>query len=222
MGKGGVDEYMEISIRRAAPADIPKLPAVFRDANDSLRKSQGGLTPDKEIDRLNALPDSGLRRNFTRGAVLFVAEVRGTGEIAGMGALTDNFISRIVGSTYSRSHYVLRAFQHGKGGVSVGRLLREATIAEAKRLGFRKMYGYSTAEAIGYHKKFGAVFHPQYDFRVLGNTLSHYYEIELRRSALNWLHIEPYIFRLGMLLGPGLGPVLAAARRTLARSGMSE
>jgi len=194
---------MEITIRRVRDADLPSLPAIFRDANNTLRKSRGGLSPDSEIDSLNSKSDAELLKILCRGAIIFVAEVNGTSRLAGMGALTDNLPARLMNSTSSRSHYVREAFQKGKAGVSVGRLLREATIAEAKRRGFRKMYGFSTPEAAGFHRKFVAVFHPEYDTTMSGLPLK-YYEIELRRSVFNGVRVEPYVHRAGMLFGAAL------------------
>lgn len=196
---------MEIDIRKARNGDLPALPQIFRNANDTLRQSRGGTHPDSDVDMLNRMTDSELLGILRRGAVIFVAEVKGTNQLAGMGAITDNLPARLMGSTYSRNHYVLESFQKGKSGVSVGRLLREATLAEARRLGFRKIYGYSTPEAAGYHKKFGAVFYPRYNSRLVGTVVLQYYEIELRKSILNSLHVEPYVYRAGMLLGSALG-----------------
>lgn len=202
----------EIIIRKAESGDLPHLPAIFRDANETLRRSRGGLTPDGDIDRLNSIDDASLKRMFLRDSIIFVAAVRGTNELAGMGALTDNLLSRMLGSTYSRNHYVRASFQGGKAGVSVGRLLREATIAEAKRLGYRKMYGFSTPDSAGFHLKFGAVFHPAHDACFAGTATLRYYEIEIRKSALNWVRIEPYMHLLGRLYGQALQILMMRGR----------
>jgi L-amino acid N-acyltransferase YncA len=204
---------MEIIIRKAEKEDMPQLPSIFRDANETLRKSRGGLTPDEDVDHLNSMDDESLKRMFRRSSIIFVAEVRETGMLAGMGALTDNTLSRMLGSTYSRNHYVRASFQGGKAGVSVGRLLREATISEARRLGFRKMYGFSTPDSAGFHSKFGAVFYPRHDARFAGKANLRYYEIELRKSILNGVRIEPYVHLLGRLYGQALSLILMRGRR---------
>lgn len=196
---------VEIRIRRYEGRDAPQAVAVFRDANNSIRKSRGGAHPDSEVDALLSKSDAELLSIITHGSVIFVAEVAGTGEIAGMGAITNNLVARMLGSTYSKNHYVKEAFQHGKAGVSLGRPLRDATLAEAKRLGFRKMYGFSTPESVGFHKKFGAVFHPRYNTRMFGTVIVEYYEIELRKSVLNGIRMEPYAVMLGRAYGWLLG-----------------
>jgi len=205
----------QVIIRRYREADGPQAVAVFRDASGTLRKSRGGTHPDEEVDLLLGKDDKSLLELLLHGSIVFVAEVEGTGELAGIGALTDNLPARITNSTYSRNHYVREAFQHGKAGFSIGRPLREATIGEAKRLGYRKMYGFSTPEAVGFHRKFGAVFYPEHNAKLFGTVTVQYYEIELRKSAWNRLHIEPYVHRLGRIYGSILnffrGPIKPAA-----------
>lgn len=196
---------VEIAIRKYEDRDAQGVLAVFRDANDTLRKSRGGAHPDCDVDALLSKSDDELLGIIRHGSVIFVAEVKGTGEIAGMGAITNNLVARTLGSTYSKNHYVKEAYQHGKAGVSLGRPLRDATLAEARRLGFRKMYGYSTPEAAGFHRKFGAVFHPRYNTVMFGSVVLQYYEIELRKSALNGIHMEPYAVMLGRMYGWLLG-----------------
>jgi hypothetical protein len=187
---------IRILIRRYKLGDGPQLLRIIRDANDTLRASRGGAHPDDAIDRMNAKPDSALLKLVLNGSRMFVAEVEGTGELAGMGAHTDNLTSALLGSTYSRAHYVLGEFQHGKAGVSVGKLLRMATIESAKKRGFRKMYGFSTPEAVGFHKKCGAVFHPEHNHRYLdGSVEVHYYDMELRKSFLNRFAVEPVAYK---------------------------
>ncbi|MFH0884628.1 MAG: hypothetical protein V1861_02880 [Candidatus Micrarchaeota archaeon] len=192
---------VEILIRRYRQKDGPQVVGIFRNATNTLRKSRGGSYPDEEIDRLLARGDGKLLEMLLHGSIVFVAEVKGTREIVGTGALTDNIVARILNSTYSRNHYVREAFQHGKAGISVGRQLREATLNEAKRLGFRKMYGFSTYDAVGYHRKFGAVFYPEHNARLFGSMVVQYYEIELRKNPINRFHIEPYAHLMGRIYG---------------------
>ncbi len=188
---------MEINIRSYRPADAKQVIEVFRDSFNTLRKSRGGAHPDAAVDKFLDASDREILGRITRGAVLLVAEVKETGEIAGTGAVTNRPVDRLLNSTYSRTHYVKEKFQHGKTGVNIGSMLRRATIQKARDLGFRKIYGYSLPESVGFHKKFGAKYLPRYNFRYLEGAVEvHYYEIELRPSIRNSIRIEPYIFRL--------------------------
>jgi GNAT superfamily N-acetyltransferase len=189
---------MELILRDFEPSDAPQIIEVYRDATQSLRKSNGGSHPDDYIEKLITAPDEEILRQLIYSDELILAEVRGTGEIAGMGGLTNRLKNRILGSTYSCNHYVKRKFQ----GVGVGSLLKKATLERANKLGFRKMYGYSTEEAINFNKKHGAVFYPQFNaFREGSEVLVHYYEVELRKSVLNRLRIEPYTSELSIMSG---------------------
>ena len=192
---------MEILIRDVNPEDTNQLLDVFRSAHESLRKSKGGQHPDKAIDDMISLPDERLAEIVTKDNALIVAEVRETGELAGMGAVTNRWYDFALGSTYSKNHFVKTNFQRGKAGVSVGKLLRKASIEKARSQGFRKLYGYSTPEAQGFHKKFGAVFLPEFNSNYLRHTVPlHYYEIKLKKSILNSMYLEPYIYELTMLI----------------------
>jgi hypothetical protein len=186
---------VEIFLREYRPEDAPEVVGVFRDAHNALRKSRGGMHPDETIDRFMAKDDRELLDMLMRGARIIVAEAKGTGRLAGMGAITTDPLSRLLGSTYSKDHYVREEFQRGKAGVSVGRVVREATLKLAREMGFRKLYGYSTPEAAGFHRKFGAIFHPGCDSTYMGGVRILYYETELRKSRLNAVRIEPYVFK---------------------------
>lgn len=183
---------MEIVIREYQPHDAAQLVGIFRDSYGTLRRSRGGQHPDHEVDKLIIRPDSEILAMLERGSEVLVAEVRGTGELAGTAAFTTNLLSRILNSTYSRNHYVKEAFQKGRAGVSVGSLLRRATIERARARGFRKMYGFSSPEAEGFHRKFGFRFVPGHDYNYLPGVEARYYELELNRSALNRLPLEPW------------------------------
>lgn len=70
----------------------------------------------------------------------------------------------------------------GYRGRGIGRLLKEATIHEAKKQGFRFLLGHAReGAAIGINKKFGArIIRPYEDFGGTGTT--HYlYEIDLKK-----------------------------------------
>ncbi len=196
---------MNISIRHYEQRDWKELLSVFRDASDTLRKSRGGTHPDDEIKALSGKADGELLKIILHGSIVFVAEVDGTGKLAGMGAITNHLPSRILNSTFSRNHYVRGAFQRGKAGISVGRLLREATLGEARRRGFRKVCGYSAPESVGFHRKFGAIFYPAHDDCLFGTVRLRYYEIELRKSIFNSIRVEPLVHRLGRDFGSLLG-----------------
>ena len=128
---------------------------------------------------------------------IVVAEVEETGEMAGFGAISNNWRNKILKSCYSKFHFVKEKFQRGRAGVNVGRMLRKKTISMAASKNYRKIYGYATTEAIGFHKKFGAKFFPEYNHpsNIEGAT-DNYYEIELRPSFLNGLKIEPNIEKI--------------------------
>ncbi len=205
---------VEIVLREYRPEDAPEIVDVFRDACNALRKSRGGAHPDETIDRFLGKSEGELLDMLTRGARITVAEVKGTGRLAGMGAITVDLTSQLLGSTYSKDHYVREEFQRGKAGVSVGRLVREATLKEAREMGFRKLYGYSTTEAEGFHRKFGAVFHHGHDSTYMDGVRILYYETRLKESPMNGILVEPYVFKVSRFISQ-LKLVLAAklARR---------
>lgn len=191
---------MEILIREFCSNDSQAVVDVFRDSMQSLRMSQGGLHPDEEVVRLVSMPDEKLLSGMTYAGVLFVAEVKETSEIVGIGGFRVGKLNALARSAYSRAHYVKKSFQKGKAGVGVGSLLRKATIEKARAMGLRKLYGFTTAESVGFHKKSGAVFIPLFDnlgySGYSGKVKRLYYEIELKRSIWNILPVEPFIFSL--------------------------
>jgi hypothetical protein len=168
---------------------------VYRDSMQSLRLSQGGNHPEWAVDKAVSKPDEELLSGMTCKSIIFIAEVKGSGEIVGIGGLGMGLLNRLAGCAYSKAHYVKRAYQKGRAGVPVGSMLRKATIAEAARMGFRKMYGYTTSESVSFHAKAGARMVPAFDrmHKELKVRLR-YYDVELRRSILNALPIEPMIF----------------------------
>jgi len=187
---------MDIIVRDYAPADGPQLVEVFSDATPSLRASNGGVHPDDEIDKLIGTPEPLMRERITKDACAVVAVVRETGQVIGMNAFTNGFLDRLTNSTYSKHMFVRDGFQHGKAGVSVGRLVREKLLQKARSMGYRKIFGYSTPEAVGFHRKFGAVFYPEHNTTYCeGKVELHYYEIELRKSFWNSIRFEPYLFK---------------------------
>ncbi len=190
---------MNIIIRDYKPSDAAQVVQVYRDSFDSNRKSRGGLHPDKAVDELLSKTDNELHSMIAKG-VLMVAQIKETGELAGIGGISNKWINRLLKSTYSKNHCVKERFQHGRCGVSVGSLIRKSTIDKARHMGFTKIYGYSTPEAITFHKKFGARFFPQYNFRYLHKAVElQYYEIALRPGILNNIRLEPYLFQLGKI-----------------------
>ncbi|MDD5172247.1 MAG: GNAT family protein [Candidatus ainarchaeum sp.] len=191
---------MEIIIRDYRQEDSAQVASVFRDASQVLRKSRGGSHPDKTIDEQLRGSDRDILVKFAGGTKLIVAEVKETGEIVGTGGISHGALERLTGSTYSTAHYVKSDFQRGKAGVPVGSMIRKEILARATALGCRKIYGFSTPEAVGFHKKHGAVFFPCHD-RYEGNDMRlPYYEVELKPSMWNRLRIEPYVFKLNELL----------------------
>lgn len=186
---------MEIFAREYRPEDDSQLPEIFRNASNSLRESRGGKHPDKTIDELIGQPDEQILNRLKFGKFLMVAEVRESGELAGMGAFSRMWKNDFFKTSYSTGHYVKEEFQRGRAGVSVGSMLRLAIMKKAKELGYRKLYGFSTPEAIGFHKKFGARFFPRYN-KINYGVQVHYYEIELNRSIINGIRFEPLLFEL--------------------------
>lgn len=192
---------MELEIRDYREDDALQVIEVFRDSFNTLRKSKGGNHDEETVDKVVGQPDDATLFMVVSGRKLLVAVVKGTGEIAGIGAISDSRADRILGSRYSRTHYVKEKFQHGKAGVSVGKMLRNATIEKARNLGARKMFGYATTESIGFHKKFGAKFVPMFNSSYLGGVRAYYYEMELRPSIWNRIPFEPFIFQFSKLVG---------------------
>ena len=193
--------YVEIEIRDYRPSDAKQVIEVFRDSFNTLRKSRGGNHEDSTVDRVVGQSDKSTLWMVTSGRLLLVAVVKKTGEIAGIGAISDTKADHLLGTRYSRTHYVKEKFQHGKAGVSVGKMLRLSTIEKARKLGARKLFGYATIESVGFHKKFGARFMPMFNSSYLDGVRSYYYEIELRPSFWNRITIEPFIFQLSKFLG---------------------
>ncbi|MCI0503241.1 GNAT family N-acetyltransferase [Candidatus Micrarchaeota archaeon] len=184
---------IEIIVRECRPEDRIHLADVFRDSYDSLRKSRGGMHPDELVDRVISRADEEILSDLEYGGVVLVAEEKPGGEIAGVASITDRWINSLVGSSYSRSLYVRSAYQRGRCGVNVGSILRSAILDKARRRGFRKVFGYSTPEAIGFHTRFGARFQPFFNHRDKGSFSFHFYEIELKPHPLNLIPIEPFI-----------------------------
>ena len=190
---------MEVRIREYRPGDSEELLEVFHLSNDSLRVSRGGNHPDERIDKLQSYPKKHTLRHLTHNAVVLVAEAEG--EIAGFGGFSNGLLEKILKSTYGKSLYVRPEYQRGKKGVSIGSLLYSARRKEAARRGFRKLYSYSVPEAVAFQKKQGATFHPFHDTYSLNPEVkTSYFELELRKSFLNNVRVEPYIFELRVLI----------------------
>ena len=186
---------VEILIREYRPEDASRVLEAYRDSMQSLRASQGGIHPEWAVDMDISRPDEELLSGMTYRSILLVAEVKGTGEVAGIGGLGIGLLNRLAGCVYSKAHYVKRAFQRGKAGISVGSMLRKATISTASGMGFRKLYGYTTSESVSFHAKAGARLVPMFNrMHKERKVCLRYYEIELRRNILNALPIEPIIF----------------------------
>jgi hypothetical protein len=190
---------VEVVIRDYLPDDARQIIDIYRDSFTTLKKSKGGGHPDGKVDKIIQKPDKYLLKKLVSDGILVVAQVKGTHEIVGIGAISNTFTSGFLGSRYSRSHYVKASFQKGKAGVNVGTMLRVATIEKAKTLGARKLFGYSTNESVEFHKKFGARFVPRYNCTYLGGIPTNYYEIVLRKSIWNNIPFEPVLFHLSKI-----------------------
>ena len=184
----------EIRIRSYRQQDAAHVIAIYRDACESLRKSKGGQQSDHTVDALITQSDREILHDLTTNSILLIAEV--DGDSAGIGVLTRTLPLRLCNSAYSKAHYVLRKYQ-GKG---VGSRLRHATLDLARQLGCRKVYGFSTPEAVEFHKRFGARFIPRLDTVDPKSGMKlQYYEFALKQSILNEVRFEPLFFTLGKL-----------------------
>ncbi len=195
----------EIIIRDFRPEDRAQLADVYRDSYGTLRESRGGQHPDELVDRVIGRADDEILSDIEYGGIVLVAEAHPGGEIAGVASITDRWINSVTGSSYSRSLYVRSAYQRGKSGVNVGTMLRAGIIERAKRRGYRKIFGYSTPEAIRFHMRFGARFTPLFNHRDRDSFSFHYYELELRPSILNPIPIEPFMVSVTRLYSGLLG-----------------
>jgi L-amino acid N-acyltransferase YncA len=192
---------LNLLVRPYRSSDAREIVRVYRDAYNSLRVSRGGLHPDWIVEKVQNKSDEELLMRLKDGYSLAVAEVEETGELVGIGAISNRSIDRIFRSARSKSHYVRESCQRGKAGISVGSMLRRATLDRAKALGFRKVWGYAQPESRKWHKKFGARFYSRHDtYNPEHMARVHYYEIELRPSFWNSIRIEPCLFRIGKLL----------------------
>lgn len=203
---------MDVEIRPYRPDDAPGVVDVYRDAYDVLRESRGGRHADHIVDRIQGMTDEALLRRLLHGYHLVVAQDRESGRLLGIGGISDRRLDRWLGSARSKSHYVRLKLQGGRGGKGLGTLLRDATLARARELGRRKVWGYAQPESRKWHGKFGARFYPRHDtFNPEHSLFVGYYEIELRPSFWNRIRVEPCIFRLSKLI-PTIRARLAVAR----------
>ncbi len=192
---------MKIILREYHSADRRQVADVIRDGFQTLRKSRGGMHPDDRLDAWLSQDDGTITSYVLKDASVVVAEVEGTGEIAGIAAFTDRLGDRILKSTYVKGLYVREKYQRGKGGVRVGSMLRDERMRRIRERGFRKIYGFSVPESRAFHEKSGARFYPSNDIRYMGGSVRlGYYELILRRSPLNAIQIEPWLHKAGMKL----------------------
>jgi len=193
--------WVRFRIRPYQDGDAEGVVEVYRDAYDVLRASRGGHHADSIVDRIQAMSDEALLERLLHGYYLVVAESEDDGALLGIGAVSDRRIDRLLRSARSKSHYVRLGLQRGKGGVGLGTLLREATLGQARKLGYRKVWGYAQPESKGWHGKFGARFYRRHDtYNPEHSMRVYYYEIELRKSLWNSIRIEPCLFRLSKLV----------------------
>jgi hypothetical protein len=169
---------------------------VIRDGFETVRASRGGKHPDEALDQWLRQSDKEIAGFLLKDAIVIIAEDAKTGEMAGVGAYTNRLADRLLGSTYLKGLYVREKYQRGKSGFHVGTMLRDERIRQAKKQGFRKLYAFSGPEAIPFHEKAGARFYPSHDMtHMQGKVRVSYFEIELKKSPLNRLRIEPYIHK---------------------------
>jgi len=188
---------MELILREYQKTDSQAIEDVYKDAMDSLRISRGGLHSDISVDDMTGRPDGEILNELTYGGTLLIAQDKDSGEICGIGGIGHRWIHRLIGSAYSRSHYVRQSFQRGRKGLNVGTMIRAAILERARSMGFRKLYGFSTPEAINFHTKFYARFLPFFNRTFNGGkTVLHYYEIDLEPNLFNRIPMEPFILSM--------------------------
>jgi L-amino acid N-acyltransferase YncA len=189
-----------IDIRPYQESDRDAVVDVYRDGYDALRIGHGGNHQDYLVDRVQNLSDEALARRILDGYFVVVAEESATGELLGIGAVSDRPLDRFLGSARSKTHYVRRNLQGGRGGVGIGSQLRQASLERARSLGHRKVWGYALSESRRWHAKFGATFHPFHNtYNPEHSSIVYYYEIILQPSGWNRLRVEPWLFRLSKL-----------------------
>ena len=192
---------MRIRVRPYETRDTEQVVDVYRDAYDVLRASGGGQHPDRVVEAIQGMSNESLLDRVLEGYALFVAEEVDTDRLIGIGAVSNRRVDRWLRSARSKSHYVRAAAQGGQKGVGVGSLLRAETLAYAKDLGCRKVWGYAQPESRRWHEKFGARLYPRHNTVNPEHSLRvHYYEIVLRESLWNSVRIEPCIFRITKFL----------------------
>jgi len=192
---------MEVIIRGYLKEDGPEIVSIYKDAIETLRKSNGGEHNDTSIDKICGEADEKILSDlFCRNDIILVADVNGAP--VGFTSFSNRFIDKILRSAYGSNTYVAPKFQRGKMGVNVGRMLideRKKTIAG---MNYRKYYSYSTPESVAFGKKCGVKYYPAHNTYSLNSRLAlHYYEMLLRPSFLNKIRFEPYLFELSILFG---------------------
>lgn len=192
---------MAIRVRPYEDRDAEQVVDVYRDAYEVLRASKGGRHPDRVVEAVQGISNEALLERVVAGHALFVAEEVETDRLLGIGAVSIRPLDRWLRSGRSKSHYVRASAQGGEAGVGVGSLLRTETLAHAKRLGYRKVWGYAQPESRRWHERFGAHFYGRHDtFSPEHSVVVHYYEIILRDSLWNRMRIEPRIYRVSKSL----------------------
>ena len=191
---------MQIDIRPYQEGDREAVVDVYRDGYEALRVGRGGDHEEHLVDRVQSLSNEALACRILDGYFVVVAEESDSGELLGIGAVSDLRLDRLLRSARSKTHYVRRNLQGGKGGVGIGSRLRRASLGRARSMGHRKVWGYALSESRRWHAKFGATFHPFHNtYNPEHSGIVHYYEIILRPSGWNRLRIEPWLFRLSKL-----------------------
>jgi len=190
---------MKITLREYESSDLLQVAQVIRDGFNTLRISRGGQHPDGELDKWLSKNDAQIVGYVQRNATIILVQDVESGEIVGIGAFTNRFIDRLLGSAYVKGLYVREKYQRGRGGARVGSLLRDERIRRIRKLGFRKIYAFSVPESKGFHEKAGARFYPKHDiYYMKGKVRLGYLEIILRKNPLNSIRIEPYLYKAGM------------------------
>lgn len=164
---------MTVKILRLREEHAPRVGEIFALAIDKLRKSKGGVYPDKKMDewaKWAMNPKEVLAELKEHQIRLLLAEV--DGKLVGMfGHQPGALLTSPRGDTDLRIIGDLREFARFRWlfvdpefqGMRIARMLNNAVIEEAKKEGYIHAYAYVILSAHGVYEKLGYVHLPEHD-----------------------------------------------------------